>query len=81
NPGAGQYSCRSCYVDRAKVEEEEMKLEVEMAERMSAIEAYNKKKISKQRKENNDLKNMLIGTLVIILFLLLKVVDNMSPTC
>ncbi len=55
NPTRRQYEW-SNYIDRAKVEEDKVKLEFEMAARISATEATYKKKISKLKKRQTTLE-------------------------
>jgi hypothetical protein len=59
-----------------------MKLELEMVDhdRLSDIE-NSFKKFSKQKKETDDIRNWFIGTVVVAVFLLMKLFDNMYYAC
>ena len=59
-----------------------MKLELEMVDhdRLSDIE-NSFKKLSKQKKETDDIRNWFIGTVVVAVFLLMKLFDNMYYAC
>uniref|UniRef100_A0A0E0K1M5 Zinc finger GRF-type domain-containing protein n=1 Tax=Oryza punctata TaxID=4537 RepID=A0A0E0K1M5_ORYPU len=76
NPTRRQYGW-SNYVDRAKVEEDKMKLEFEMAAKFSASEAIYKKKISKLKKEADHVRSWFMGSLVVIAILLYKILEYM----
>jgi hypothetical protein len=76
NPTRRQYEW-SNYIDRAKVEEDKMKLEFEMAARISATEATYKKKISKLKKEADHARSWFMGSLVVIVILMYKISEYM----
>uniref|UniRef100_A0A0E0ILU8 GRF-type domain-containing protein n=1 Tax=Oryza nivara TaxID=4536 RepID=A0A0E0ILU8_ORYNI len=80
NPTKAQYQW-SNFVDRTIVEEDKMKLEFQMASQISAIEAKHKKRVSRIKKETEDLKAWLMGSLVVIAFLLFKIIENMYQGC
>ncbi len=57
-----------------------MKLELEMADRLSDME-NSFKKLSRQKKETDDIRNWFIGIVVVAVFLLMKLFDNMYYAC
>jgi hypothetical protein len=54
---------------------------MEMADRLSDMEFSFKKKLSKQKKETDDIRNWFIGTVAVVVFLLMKLFDNMYYAC
>jgi hypothetical protein len=63
--------------DRAKVEEDKMKLEFEMAAKILACEATYKKKITKLKKEADHVKSWFMGSLLVIAILMYKILEYM----
>uniref|UniRef100_A0A0E0EZQ0 Uncharacterized protein n=1 Tax=Oryza meridionalis TaxID=40149 RepID=A0A0E0EZQ0_9ORYZ len=76
NPTRRQYKWSS-YIDRAKVEEDKMKLEFEMAAKILTCEATYKKKITKLKKEADHVKSWFMGSLVVIAILMYKILEYM----
>uniref|UniRef100_A0A0E0CJE6 Uncharacterized protein n=1 Tax=Oryza meridionalis TaxID=40149 RepID=A0A0E0CJE6_9ORYZ len=75
NPG-WRRSEWTCYVEKIKAEDG-MKLELEMADRLSDMEISFKKKLSKQKKQTDDIRNWFIRTIIVVMFFLMKLFDNM----
>uniref|UniRef100_A0A0D9YQL4 Uncharacterized protein n=1 Tax=Oryza glumipatula TaxID=40148 RepID=A0A0D9YQL4_9ORYZ len=61
------------------LEEEGMKLELEMADRLPDMEISFEKKLSKQK--TDDIRNWFIRTIDVVVFLLMKLFDNMYYAC
>lgn len=56
-----------------------MKLELEMADRLSDMEISFEKKLSKQK--TDDIRNWFIRIIDVVVFLLMKLFDNMYYAC